>query len=146
MSAADTPLRFHKNLKENVMSYVYPNPSSLEGKPKVDGCQCVALVRHYAKAPATSLWREGEAVLGNKNIVPGTAIATFIKGRWPAMDHGNHAALYVGQTSDTITIIDQYCNNGRSTITRRRLKVMPKNPDGTYHRASDNAAAFSVIK
>lgn len=48
------------------MPYIYPNPKSLEGQPKIDGCQCVALVRHYAKAPSTSLWREGEAVLGTK--------------------------------------------------------------------------------
>ncbi|MCL6486655.1 MAG: BPSL0067 family protein [Janthinobacterium lividum] len=37
--------------------------------------QCVALVRHYAGASATLDWKPGEAVLGNRLLRKGTAIA-----------------------------------------------------------------------
>ena len=64
--------------------------------------QCVALVRHYAGAPATLAWKQGEAVLGNRLLRKGTAIATFVNGKYANQQQGNHEALYMGQTLDGI--------------------------------------------
>ncbi|MTV37677.1 BPSL0067 family protein [Duganella radicis] len=59
--------------------------------------QCVALVSALTGAPSSSIWREGESMADllerNATLVPGTAIATFFKGRYPNWNHGNHAAL-----------------------------------------------------
>lgn len=67
------------------MPYIYPNVRNLDGEPKVGDFECVALIRHYTNAPSAASWHEGEKVLGNKKILPGTAIATFVNGRWPGL-------------------------------------------------------------
>lgn len=128
------------------MPYIYANARKLENEPKVGDFECVALVRHYTGAPQAITWKQGEPVLGNKKILPGTAIATFVKGRWPNLRKGNHSALYLGQVSDGIYVIDQWPLNDRDTISKRFIRVRKKNADGTYDRPSDNAAAFSVIE
>lgn len=127
------------------MSYVYMGVRKLEKEPKVGDHECVALVRHYAKAPATVLWREGATVVGAKNLVPGTAIATFKNKKWPSLSHGNHAALYLGQVSNGIYIMDQWNRSDKETISSRFIYRLGKNKDGSYVRPSDNADAFSVI-
>lgn len=78
------------------MSYIYSDVSDLENKPKVGTLQCVALIRHYTNAPPSSAWKQGAAVMDNSTIRKGTAIATFIKGRYPNMATGNHAAFFMG--------------------------------------------------
>ncbi len=47
----------------------YANAAELKGKPVVGSRHCVALVQHYAGAPVTANWREGEAVVGNATII-----------------------------------------------------------------------------
>lgn len=128
------------------MPYLYREARKLKGKPKVGDFQCVALVRHFTNAPPALAWREGERVLGNRNIPEGTAIATFVNGRWPGKPHGNHAAFYLGQVSDGIYVIDQWTTSGSPYIQMRFIRVKKRNADGTYLTPSDNAAAFSVIK
>jgi hypothetical protein len=44
-----------------------------------------------------SLRKEGAAVLENKEILPGTAIATFVNGRYPNLRSGNHAVFFASQ-------------------------------------------------
>ncbi|WP_402720359.1 BPSL0067 family protein [Janthinobacterium rivuli] len=75
------------------MSYAYSKVTDLEKTFLVGNHQCVALVRHYTGAPATSAWKQGEAVLGNRLLRKGTAIATFINGKYANHQQGNHAAL-----------------------------------------------------
>jgi hypothetical protein len=89
---------------------------------------------------------EGEKVLGNKKLAEGTAIATFVKGRWPGLAQGNHSAVYLGQVSNGIYVIDQWPAASKKFISKRFIYVKKINPDGTYVEPSDNAAAFSVIK
>ena len=86
------------------MPYIYENVDQLENHAKVGSKQCVALVQHYTNAPNTARWREGEKVFGNPNIKKGTAIATFVNGRYPNQSHGNHAAFYMGQDAKGIII------------------------------------------
>lgn len=129
------------------MPYIYSNAASLHGKTKVDGGECVALIRHCTSAPAAQTWREGEAVMGNKKLLPGTAIATFERGRWPGRNTGNHAAFYLGQTRDGIWVVDQWNAGGaKPTISRRFIVRKEIYDDGSYEDPSDNAFAFSVIK
>lgn len=85
-------------------------------------------------------------MLGNRSIPIGTAIATFEHGKWPGRRKGNHSALYLGQVSDGIYVIDQWPNSGRSTIAKRFIPLKKVNADGSFERPSDNAAAFSVIE
>nr|WP_286159349.1 BPSL0067 family protein [Janthinobacterium sp. HH01] len=84
------------------MPYTYSKVDDLEGEERVGTHQCVALVQHYTSAGPTVGWTQGEAVLGNQLVKKGTAIATFVKGRYPNHSHGNHAALFVRQGTNGI--------------------------------------------
>ena len=128
------------------MSYVYPNAKELKDKPVVGSHQCVALVQEYAGAPATTYWRQGEAVFGNKTIKEGTAIATFVDGRYPNRPHGNHAALYVRQAANGIYVIDQWKDAGKKDISLRLLTCKGRDKKGNFKRPSDNADAFYIIE
>jgi hypothetical protein len=88
------------------MPYKFPEVASLEGENLVGNHQCVALVQHYTRAPHTSSWREGSRVLDAVNIPIGTAIATFVNGRYPNHAHGNHAALFISREGNCIRVMD----------------------------------------
>ena len=103
------------------MSYIYPKAEQLVGKDVEGTAQCVALIQAHTKAPNTSLWREGAAVRGNLTLPVGTAIATFVKGRYLSKPHGNHAAFYVGQDACGLYVVDQWKDPKKSTIGRRPL-------------------------
>lgn len=128
------------------MPYIYSNVAELKGRPVVGSRHCVALVQYYARAPVTANWREGEAVLGNAIIKPGTAIATFVRGRYPNRPHGNHAALFIGQAIGGIYIADQWKADGKTEISVRLIRSQGKDKRCNYIHASDNADAFSVIE
>jgi hypothetical protein len=64
------------------ISFTYSQVAKLKNTEKVGSHQCVALVQTYAGLPHTSAWKSGEAVMDSKDIVPGTAIATFVRGRY----------------------------------------------------------------
>lgn len=128
------------------MPYIYADARKLEGQPKVGDKECVALIRHYTNAPAAATWRAGEKVFGNKNLAPGTAIATFVNGRWPGLPRGNHSAFYLSQVPNGIYVIDQWPAKEKQFISKRFIYAKKVYADGTYETPSDNAAAFSVIK
>jgi hypothetical protein len=128
------------------VAYVYPQADSLDGLPYVGDQQCVALVEKYAKAPApTALrWKQGATVRGLQTLAKGTAIATFVDGKYPSHATGNHAALYLSQDKGGIWVIDQY--RGSRGIHKRYLRFQGKFPNGQYIDASNNGDAFSVIE
>jgi hypothetical protein len=134
------------------MSFVYAKVESLKGKAKVGSHQCVALVQWYAAGiPHTSKWKAGELVLGNSKILEGTAIATFVKGRYLSLPHGNHAAFFLRQGTDGFWVMDQWMDRPGGVvrpISERfiRSRREKQNEDGTWPQASDNADAFSVIE
>ena len=128
------------------MSYVYTQVDELKGADKVGTHQCVALVQYYTDAGPTSGWRQGEAVLGNAMLRKGTAIATFVDGRYPNHPHGNHAALYVRQGLNGIYVMDQWVDANRTHIEEHFLPSRGKNKDGTFKNPSNNADAFFVIE
>ena len=127
-----------------LLEYVYSEVEALDKKPKVGDGDCVALVRHYTRMPSHRWWKEGAAVLGNTRIQKGTAIATFVRGKYPNRNHGNHAAFFLRHGSGGFWVIDQYKRVG--TIVKRFIRVRGKKNDGSYLYPSDNALAFSVIE
>lgn len=128
------------------MAYVYAQATGLKGRPVVGSRHCVALVQHFAGAPVTARWRQGETVVGNTSLRSGTAIATFVDGRYPNQSHGNHAAFYIGQAVGGIYIADQWKANNKTSISIRLIRSQGKDVQGNYVNASNNADAFSVIE
>lgn len=126
------------------MPYIYENAEKLIGEDTVDTKQCVALIQHYTKAPHTMLWRKGDEVKGNITLKTGTAIATFVDGKYKNHSHGNHAAFYVGQNSAGIWVVDQW--SGLKTINKRLLRYKGVDKTGHYVTPSNNGDAFSVIQ
>lgn len=128
------------------MPYTYTKVDDLEKTTMVGNHQCVALVRHYAGAPATLAWKQGAAVLGNRLLRKGTAIATFINGKYANHPQGNHAALYMGQTLDGILVMDQWTGKRLSIVTSRTLRSKGQYKNGLDIDPSNNADAFFVIE
>lgn len=96
-------------------------------------------------APVTAVWREGARIVklapGKADTIQkGTAIATFVDGKYP--QHGNtgmHAAIYLGQNAQGIQVMDQW---------RAQGKVRPRTIPWHPHRPglSNDGSAFSVIE
>jgi hypothetical protein len=93
------------------------------------------------KAPATSAWREGVKVAkGQATVLGGTAIATFVNGKYPQEGStGKHAAIYLGQNAAGILVLDQWRTQGQ--VKARTIKWNPATPG-----ASNDGNAFSVIE
>lgn len=123
------------------MSYRYADAAKLAGDKWVGSHECVALVQHFAKAPTTMHWEEGEKVRGAKNLRPGTAIATFSKGKYGNRRTGNHAALYLAQNEHGIWVIEQFRNIKDGQIAKRYIPF--RDGEGS---ASNDGDAYSVIE
>ena len=91
------------------MAYIATKPDFYLGRVVGSG-QCVAYVQQACKAPLTKKWKRGALVRGNKDIKPGTAIATFSKdGVYENKTTGeSHAAIYLAQNDKGILVLDQW--------------------------------------
>ena len=127
------------------MAYEYAKVDDLEKHELVGSHQCVALVQLYAGAPRTLSWRQGQTVVGNALLRKGTAIATFVDGRYQNLSHGNHAALYLKQGINGIYVMDQWKNKKDRQISSRFIPSLGKDKKGNFVSPSDNADAFFVI-
>jgi hypothetical protein len=107
--------------------------------------QCVEFIRQTLSAPATSLWREGLKIrrlaVGERDPVAcGTAIATFVGGRYPQEgDTGKHAAIYLGQDGTGLQVVDQWKKQGE--VGKRTIYWEPTRPG-----LSNDGHAFSIIE
>jgi hypothetical protein len=133
------------------MPFVFVQPERLVGKEKVGSHHCVALAQEYASTGHTSGWRAGEAVLNNKGIVAGTAIATLVKGQYRNNSTGNHAALFVRHDVDGFWVVDQYKDKVEGDVRPIdlrliRIKGRTQRADGSWPDASNNAYAYSIIE
>lgn len=132
------------------MAIVYSKVLELQNTKKVGTKECVALVQHFAPAVGPSSgWKEGEAVFGNKDIAAGTAIATFVNGRYPSLKHGNHAAFFLSQAVDGFWVMDQWRDDAKKPlISKRLIRTKGKTPlaNGTWPQGGDNAYAYSIIE
>lgn len=128
------------------MSKVYADVRTLQKKPIEGNGQCVTLVKNHTGVGPTANWRQGDQVVGSKALVQGTAIATFVNGRYANKSHGNHAAFYMRQVSDGIYIMDQWHSKKKITITERFIRRQGKDAQGKFIDPSNNADAFFVIE
>jgi hypothetical protein len=121
-------------------SFVAKHPESYVQTTRGDG-ECVAFVREAANVPAHSEWKEGIKVRGS-NIPKGTAIATFVGGKYPDKkpDDGKsmHAAIYDGQDQNGIWVWDQWVGQA---VSRRAIPFQ-----AGRGRRSNDGDAFSVIE
>ncbi|MGL4439228.1 MAG: BPSL0067 family protein [Bosea sp. (in: a-proteobacteria)] len=129
------------------MPYVYSKVDDLDGTEKVGSKQCVALLQHYGKLPQTSKWNAGATVFGDQNIQKGTAIATFVDGKYKSLPTGNHAAFYVSQDTKGVWIMDQWSSDAaKPKVSMRHIKPKGSNSGGTFIDPSNNADAYSIIE
>ncbi|MGB6177498.1 MAG: BPSL0067 family protein [Methylocella sp.] len=109
--------------------------------------ECVSLVREVIpKFPHSSQWQEGDPVTPENagTIPPGTAVATFVNGRYGNAASGNHAAICLGPhvdddgSTDGIVVVDQ------SEYFPARAHTLPfdEPASGRGYRAGQ----FSVIR
>jgi len=125
--------------------FIYTKIDSLEGKPKVFSGSCAGLVQWYTTAGLAKTWKEGMVVKGSgSKIKKGTAVATFVNGRYPNKPSGNHAALYISQDANGVYVMDQW--KSKPTIGKRLMRFKGgKRADGTFPDSSNNGSALSVI-
>jgi hypothetical protein len=130
------------------MTYVYAGVDDLENTDKVGSRQCVALLQTYAHLPATALWREGKAVEDAGLIVKGTAVATFVDGRYPSHATGNHAGFFIARgAGGGFWIMDQWASDAtKPKVSKRFIRHKGKSESGAYLDPSNNAAAYSIIE
>lgn len=72
--------------------------------------ECAKLVQFATGAPLTSYWVRGPRVKGNAKIPKGAAIAVFDSGGFYSSDGSmpRHAAIYLGQDSKGLRVLDQW--------------------------------------
>ena len=131
------------------MNYIYSRVLELQEKPKVGSKECVALLQHYSSGIGpTGIWTEGEPVYGNIEIVPGTAIATFVNGRYHSNTTRNHAAYFIEQGVHGFWVMDQWRDDVKKPhISKRFIKTAGKKmANGSFPNASNNAYAYSIIE
>lgn len=134
------PLTF----RGSTMDHVYFPAAALQRKQTMGDGDCVTLIKEFTSAGPTMRWRAGAEVLNNPAIRPGTAIATFVKGRYPNHPTGNHAAFFLRHGVDGFWVIDQY--KGRPFIQSRFISIKNLTTNGAFIDPSNNARAFSVIE
>ncbi len=127
--------------------YIFNDVDQLEGKDKVGSKQCVALLQHYARLPNTTSWLEGSVVMGTFSVSKGTAIATFVNGRYQNNSTGNHAAFFISQDARGMWIMDQWRDNiQKPKVSKRYIRKQGRHASGLFVDPSNNAEAYSVIE
>jgi hypothetical protein len=147
------------------MPYIYPRSTLLDKTAKVDGGECARLAQHFIpQIGHTSIWKPGARVMdvlasGGK-IERGTAIATFVNGRYPT--HGKrHAAFFEYELNSCtydpklkqcsiigIVMTDQWNSEPDSKNPRVRITTRTVRPYGMNSPwpISDNANMFYIIE
>ncbi len=116
---------------------------SYEGKAYLNSenrTECVEFIRQTLGGPSTHGWLEGPKIVkGDLTILRGTAIATFVDGKYSHLGRGNqHAAIYLRQDAVGIIVLDQFATQG--SVKERTIKWVP-----TKAGKSNDGNAFSVI-
>lgn len=124
----------NKTLEDTYAGNTYKNDKG--------NAECVEFIRQTLGAPPTSLWREGDKIeKGKKDVLPGTAIATFANNKYPQTgDSGKHAAIYLDQDGTGVIVLDQWRAQG--SVQKRTIRWNPSDPKNL----SNNGNAFSVIE
>ena len=125
--------------------------------------QCVDLVKSAAGIGHTSSWSAGQSVVGNPNLKPGTAIATFDQsGAYGNhTDGSSHAAIYLGPSTKFpggIRVYDQWSgqpaherdirpNSKLACDSANDYKIVttPENKDGAVAKAFQGDTAGTAV-
>ncbi|QYF94210.1 BPSL0067 family protein [Massilia sp. PAMC28688] len=132
------------------MGYILHDADSWIGEPQVGDKECVALIKVLVPGLmqiGTMNWKQGAHVKSTPNLLRGTAIATFVNGRYPKGPVPKHACIFLAQAGAGIWVMDQYQRS--VTIIRRLIQVPRDNvrsADGSWPQANNNAQAFYVIE
>ncbi len=106
--------------------------------------ECVQLLKALMDAPRTLLWQEGRKLKTSRDsIQPGTAIATFKKGRYPQKGKrrgSKHAAIFLRASDAGIYVFDQFAG---SVDASERFIPWHHPRDRS---PSNNAAAYSTVR
>jgi len=109
--------------------------------PLTKKTECVAFVQAViAGIPSTTQWKEGKKVQGEVTLAPGTAIATFVDGKYPGPGKDKHAAIYLGQDTTGIQVLDQWASQGKVKQRTIRWTV----PEGT--KIQNDGTKYAVIE
>jgi hypothetical protein len=130
------------------LPHVLASPSSYKSKAFLNSkgnAECVEFIQQTLSAPVTASWSEGIKIvkLGAGQTDPvavGTAIATFVNGKYPQTGStGKHAAIYLGQDATGIQVLDQWRAQGK--VLQRTIRWTPSKTG-----LSNDGNAFSVIE
>lgn len=128
------------------MPFVVPSVRSLERHPLVGSGDCVDLIKAFIPRLAslsTRMWKAGERVIDTTNLRPGTAIATFVDGKYPQNTSGQHAAFFLAYAGKAIWVMDQWKNDHMKPHVSARL-IHPKPPQAG--RLSNSSEYYYVIE
>jgi hypothetical protein len=147
-SLADRSTEAHGQVSERIYdgllpgegySVAYPIYANRQGRT-----ECVELIKGLLGAPSTSLWREGRRLKPNADrIEPGTAIATFVNGRYPSHQGrrgSKHAAIFLRASEAGIYVLDQFAHQK----TARERFIPWHHPSD--RRAANNASSYSTVR
>jgi hypothetical protein len=141
------------------MPHILKNPEKYIGHGLVGEGNCVDLIKGTIddlKERSTATWKPGELVLASKDLKKGTAIATFLCGRYPQDGvTGKHAAIFLRYwgkpnpdgTYNSILVLDQWKSRGNA-MTRELRKTGRTGMacSGGIYDASNTLDAFYVIE
>src|SRR5205823_6095987 len=112
-------------------------------KKSVGDGDCADLVQKGAGVPYTGFLVPGERVqdtADSESIKPGTAIATFINGHYPAGPHHKHMAFFKEYVPGGFTVYDQW--EGMPVHVRTIMYDNPKD----INPPANTGSAFYVIR
>jgi hypothetical protein len=102
--------------------------------------KCPGIVQSHGGLPLVRFWFEGPKVRGTPAIPYGTAVATFVDGKYPNWEHGNHVAIYIDQDPvKGVLVFDQWTGQPAGY---RWMKY--KDEAGIVDR-SNNGSALSIV-
>lgn len=124
--------------------WVIKDFEKLEGEWVGSG-QCPGIVQHHGRVPKAEFWFEGPKVRGRDAIPYGTAVATFVNGRYANAKHGNHVAIYIRQHPiEGVLVFDQWTHENPDKRKPAGLRWMPFG-DGVTDRSNDGAALSIIL-
>lgn len=132
------------------MPYVYAPFRTLINGPLVGNGSCAVLVQKLTpglQGVHTTAWRAGARVLDTKGLAPGTAIATFENGRYPARDDKKHAAFFLAYGGAGFYVVDQWAGDKRRAfVGERYIRPAPPARNGTVTSPSNSSGSYYVIE
>ncbi|MGH6928399.1 MAG: BPSL0067 family protein [Dongiaceae bacterium] len=118
--------------------WVIKDFDKLEGKVVGSG-KCPGIVQSHGGLPLVKAWFEGPKVRGLSVTPYGTAVATFVNGRYPNWETGNHVAIYIDQhPAKGVLVFDQWTGEPAGY---RWMKF----GDGVSDRSNDGAALSIIL-